>query len=351
MSDDLSQALAELKHNLRRYRRLIISIVAVIGGIWLFQSIFYTVKAEEEGVVLRFGRHVASTPPGLHTKYPWPVDQVILVPIESVQKLEFGFNTVQARRRTQYGVSTSASQDVARMLTGDLNLAHVEWAVHYRINDAERYLFALGSEHGRGGVRDQRRVVEETIRDVSESVMRQLVGNVSVDEVLTTGRDKLAGDAKKSIQDYLDGFECGISILAVKLQTVSPPELVKDAFDSVNRARQRKEQVVNEARGERNRRVPEARGKRDRVIAEAEGYLDRVVKTATGRAHAFLAKLAEYRKAPDVTRTRLYLETMEKVMSEVDDITILDESVGSVLPLLDLTGSGAGPLRGKGGAR
>ena len=140
-------------------------------------------------------------------------------------------------------------------------------------------------------------------------------------------------------------------ILAVKLQTVSPPELVKDAFDSVNRARQKKEQVVNEARGERNRRVPEARGQRDRMIAEAEGYLDRVVKTATGRANAFLAKLAEYRKAPDVTRTRLYLETMEKVMSEVDDIIILDESVRGVLPLLDLTGSRAGPLPGKGGAR
>jgi len=150
MSDDLNQALAELRYNLRRYRRLILAIGIVVFALWLIQSTFYTVKTEEQGVLLRFGRHVDSTPPGLHFKFPWPIDQVVLVPIERIQKLEFGFHTVMAGRRTQYGEQTPALQDVARMLTGDLNLVHVEWAVHYRINDAARYLFALAPEQGQG---------------------------------------------------------------------------------------------------------------------------------------------------------------------------------------------------------
>lgn len=330
MAQELDQALDELKLVLRKYRRLIVLGVVVFGGVSLIRTTFYTVKADEEGVVLRFGEHLKSTGPGLHTKLPWPIDQAIRVPIQRAQRLEFGFATLAAGRQSQYRQPSARDIDIARMLTGDLNLAHVEWIVQWRIHDAAKFLFTLG------GARSQTEVVEDAIRDVSETVMRGLVGDVSVDEVLTTGRDRIAGDAKLLIQKYLDGFDCGVTIMTVKLQTVSPPEKVKDAFDSVNRARQRKEQVVNEARGERNRLVPAARGKRDRAIAESEGYKDRVVKTATGRANAFLSKLAEFRKAPEITRERLYLETMEEVLGQIDDIVVLDQSLNGILPLLDL---------------
>ena len=345
MSQEFDQAMFELKYALRRYRRLITVIIVVVVGLWFFEQTFYSVKADEEGVLLRFGAHVASTDPGLHMKFPWPVDRAIRVPIRRVKTLEFGFATLEAGRQTRYRSPSMADADMARMLTGDLNLAHVEWIVQYRISDAAKFLFKIG------GARSQTEAVEDTIRDVAETAVRKLVGDVSVDEVLTIGRDRVATDAKLEIQKYLDGFDCGIQIVTVKLQTVSPPEPVKDAFDAVNRARQNKERVVNEARGERNRLIPEARGLRDRAIAEAEGYHQRVVKTARGRANAFLSKLAEYKKAPEVTRARLYLETMEEVLAEVRNVVIIDDSVGGVLPLLNLDETGSLPLAGKGGSR
>ena len=345
MSDDFSRAVYEFKANLRRYRRLITVLVIVIGGIMLVESMFYSVQADEEGVVLRFGEHIKSTSPGLHFKWPWPIDEAVRVPIQKVRTMEFGSrSSTRPDRRTPFG-ETAAPGEVARMLTGDLNLAHVEWIVQYRIHDAAKYLFQLG------GARHQEAIVEDAIRDVSESVMRRLVGDVSVDDVLTTGRDRIAGEAKREVQQALDEFDCGITIVTIKLQTVSPPDPVKDAFDSVNRARQNKERAINEARGERNRLVPEARGKRDRAIAEAEGYMDRVVRTATGRANAFRDKLREYEKAPEVTRIRLYLETMEEVLAQVGDVVILDESVRGVLPLLNLDRTALTPVARKGGGR
>jgi membrane protease subunit HflK len=179
--------------------------------------------------------------------------------------------------------------------------------------------------------------VPDTINDVSESVMRKLVGDSSIDYVLTIGREQLAKEAEELIQEELDSFEAGVDIITVKLQTTSPPtEAVKDAFQEVNRARQKKEQVVNEALGERNSKIPAARGAKDKMIAEAEGYQNRIVLETTGQISAFLAQLAEYEKAPDVTRQRLYLETMEEVLSQVGSKTIIDESVRGVLPLLNL---------------
>ncbi len=177
--------------------------------------------------------------------------------------------------------------------------------------------------------------------------MRKLVGDASVDEVITIGRDQIASDARVEIQKMLNKFETGVDVVTVKLQSATPPDEVKDAFDAVNRAKQNKERAINEARGERNRQVPAARGKRDQAISEAQGYHERVVKTTTGRVNAFLAQLAEYEKAPEVTRTRLYLETMEEILSAVDSKIIIDESVRGLLPFLNL-GEGAS---NKGGAR
>jgi membrane protease subunit HflK len=237
------------------------------------------------------------------------------------------------------------------MLTGDLNLAHVEWIVQYRIKDSKDYLFQIG------GHPDSKLAVEDTIRDVSESVMRKSVGDASVDEVITIGRDQIASDAKVEIQKMLNEYKAGIEIVTVKLQAATPPEEVKDAFDEVNRARQNKERVVNEAMGERNRMVPAARGQRDRIISEAEGYRERVVRETQGRANAFVAQLAEFEKAPEVTEARLYLTAMEEVLGQAESTTVIDESIRGLLPLLNLEAGGgwkASPARQtkmKGGAK
>jgi membrane protease subunit HflK len=240
------------------------------------------------------------------------------------------------------------------MLTGDLNLAQVEWVVQYRVSDPVKYLFNIGdveyistSRLPAGVWSDPNPAVPDTIRDVSESVLRKLVGDNSVDAVLTFGREKIAADAKLEIQRMLNSYDAGVQIVTVKLQSTSPPEDVKDAFQEVNRARQNKERVVNEAEGERNRQIPAAEGKRDQAVSEAEGYAERVVLETKGEIAAFQAKLAEYEKAPDVTKTRLYLEAMEEVLGGVGEKTIIDESVQGVLPLLNLDrGNSRTPLRG-----
>jgi membrane protease subunit HflK len=248
--------------------------------------------------------------------------------------------------------------DVSEMLTGDLNLAQVEWIVQYRVKDPAAYLFQIGDVERispevlpAGVAYDPNAAVPDTIRDVSESVLRRLVGDASVDAVLTLGRETIAADAKLEIQQMLDEFDAGVEIATVKLQSTSPPEEVKDAFQEVNRARQNKERVVNEAEGDRNRKIPAARGEKDKAISEAEGYKERIVLETEGRVSAYLAQLAEYEKAPEVTRTRIYLEAMEEVLAGVNQKTILDESVKGLLPLLNLDAATGQTATGKGGGR
>jgi membrane protease subunit HflK len=259
------------------------------------------------------------------------------------------------------GRHTAYAQDeddlaVAEMLTGDLNLGHVEWIVQYRISDPLGYLFKLADTENRpggflSGSSEVNPAVPDTIRDISESVMRKLVGDSSIDYVLTIGRQQLAKNAETLIQEELDAFESGVDIVTVKLQTTSPPTVkVQEAFQEVNRARQEKEKVVNEALGERNSIIPAARGQRDKAIAEAEGYESRVVLETNGRVNAFLAQLTEYEKAPDVTRQRLYLEAMEEILSQAESLTIIDESVRGILPVLNLDESVA-PTASRQGAR
>lgn len=344
--EEFNRALYELSRFLRQRRPVVTVIAIVIAGIIAMESMFYTVRADEQGVVLRFGRHVRLTEPGLHSKLPWPIEKVQQVPVALVQTLEFGFATLEAGRVSRFAKPTEDMLDASRMLSGDLNLAQVEWIVQYRIHDAAKYLFKIGGDHG-----DARSAVESIISDVSETVMRRLVGDVSVDDVLTTGRDQIATAAEHEIQAFLDRFDSGIAIVTVRLQSVSPPDPVKDAFDGVNRARQNKERVVNEARGERNRLIPEARGRRDRTIAEAEGYREKETRSARGRANAYAAKLAEYEKSPQVTRARLYLESMEEVLGQVGDIVVIDDSLRGVLPLLNLDARTPAPLTTKGATR
>jgi len=351
MAKDMNEIEFLLRDFYNRYRGRIRLAIVVLLVLWIMGSVFYQVDAESEGVVLRLGKYVRTSQPGLHGKLPWPIESVSKVPIRLIQTLEFGFATARPGRVTQYSPMTRNQETIARMLTGDLNLAHVEWIVQYRIKDAKDYLFQIG------GTPDSKLAVEDTIRDVSESVMRELVGDASVDEVITIGRDQIASDAKVKMQKMLNQYKAGVEIVIVKLQAATPPEEVKDAFDEVNRARQNKERVVNEAMGERNRMVPAARGQKDRIISEAEGYRERIVRETTGRTNAFLAQLTEFEKAPEVTQTRLYLSAMEEILAQAESKMVIDESIRGLLPLLNLDAggaSGAGPASRtmmKGGAK
>lgn len=332
-----------IRYYAKRYRGRIVLGAAALLVVLVLSSVFYTVEADSEGVVLRFGKYSDTTMPGLHAKWPWPIETAIIVPVQKIQTLEFGFTTLRSGQFTQYTPSPSEHETMARMLTGDLNLAHVEWIVQYRIKNAQHYLFRIG------GHVVIKIAVESMIRNAAEAVMRQLVGDRSVDEVITRGREEIASEAKLGIQEMLDNFESGVEVVTVKLQSATPPEAVKDAFDAVNRARQNKERVVNEAQGERNRVIPAARGQRDRAISEAEGYQERTVLEMTGRTNAFLAQLIEYEKAPEVTRMRLYLEAMEEILTNVEGITVIDVSVGGLVPLLNLDAADLTANRRRGG--
>lgn len=329
-----------------KWTRVALIALAVVVALLIGWSCFYRIEASDEGVVLTFGApgdKVAQ--PGLHMKLPWPIQTVYKVPVQRIQSLEFGFETSDPGRRTVYRPQTAADMEVAEMLTGDLNLGHVEWIVQYRVKNPVDYLFKVGSTERvnpaslpSGSSSDVNPAVPDAISDISESVMRKLVGDSSIDYVLTIGREQLAKQAEELIQEELDGFEAGVDIVTVKLQTTSPPtDQVQNAFQEVNRARQKKEQVVNEAIGERNSKIPAARGAKDKMIAEAEGYQERVILETTGKINAFLAQLEEYEKAPEVTRKRLYLEAMEEVLAQAGGKTIIDESVSGVLPLLNLS--------------
>ena len=297
----------------------IVVLVVVVLGV---AGSFYSVSADSEGVVLRFGDYHATTSPGLHGKLPFGIDRVAIVPVKKVETIEFGFQTVKAGRRTQYA-TTPQMEEEKLMLTGDLNMAAVEWVVQYKISNAKDYLF---------NVED----VEDTIRDVSFAVMNRLVGDRSVDETITAGREALGREARKETQSILDAYGCGIEIVALTLQNATPPEPVKAAFEDVNAAQQDKSKIINMALAKRNELIPAAKGEKQKKIAEAKGYREEKVRSATGRAQALLAQYAEYEKRPRETRLRLFMETMEEVYKRAGRKIIIDPDVKGVLPFLDL---------------
>lgn len=306
-------------------------LVAFVVVAFAVATSVYSVPADSEAVVLRFGRYRSTELPGLHGKLPFGMDRARIVPVKRVHSMEFGFHTVQPGRRTQYRV-TPQQKEAALTLTGDLNMASVDWVVQYRVRDAKAYLFKVQE-------------VEDTIRNVSEAVMNALVGDRSVDEVITTGREELAAEAREKTQKVLDGYDCGIDLVALTLQDATPPDPVKDAFDAVNRARQEKDRIKNQAKAERNRLIPAARGAKERKIKEADGYRAEKIRTAQGEAKALLARYEAYEKNPEETRLRLFMEAMEVVYQQAGRKIIVDPEVKGILPLLDL-GSAA-----KGGAR
>ncbi len=301
-------------------------LVAIVLGVALLFTSFYTIDPEEVGVVMRFGRFIKTTDPGLHLKIPFGVDQVIRVPVQRQLKQEFGFRTVATGVRSQF----RPEPDEALMLTGDLNAALVEWVVQYRIIDPERYLFRV-------------RGVDDTLRDLSEAVMREVVGDRTVNEVVTIGRQEIADLVEQKLQAVCDQYETGIAIDQVVLQDVNPPDAVKASFNEVNEAEQERETLINQAQQAYNDRIPKARGQAERTIEEARGYaLDRVNR-AEGEAARFEDLYRAYSLAPEVTRRRMYLETMAKVIPGAGKKLIVDDDLQGLLPLLDLkTGSQGG---------
>jgi len=311
--------------------------LAVLALVILFGS-FYTVDPEEVGVVLRFGRYVREGGPGLNFKLPLGMESVTKVPVERQLKEEFGFRTEVPGVRTEY--SKDKFDEESLMLTCDLNITDFEWVVQYRIVDARKYLFK---------VRD----VRATFRAMTEAVVREAVGDRTVNEVLTVGRQEVASQVEHKLQALCDQYETGLKVEQVVLQNVNPPAKVKPSFNAVNQAQQEREERINTAQREYNQVIPRARGEAEQTIEQAQGYaLDRVNR-AKGDAARFVALYDEYHKAPEVTRKRLYLETMGKVLPKAGKKIVVDDSVKGVLPLLDLDGRkappAAAPKKGEGG--
>lgn len=289
---------------------------------------FYTVQPDEQAVVLRFGRLHTVSDPGFHLKLPFHIDEVQLFPTLRVLKEEFGFRTLKAGKRTEY--SKQRFDDESLMLTGDLNIADVQWIVQFRFTDPKQLYFHLDEPI-------------QTVRDVAESVVRQVVGNRTVDHALTTGRNHIQERARELMQQVLDTYDCGIRVTSLQLQNVTPPEPVQASFNDVNTAEQDMEKFENDALAQLNREIPNAKGEAKRRLDRALGYKIDRINTAQGDVARFLGILPEYRKAPEVTRTRLFLETMRSVLPFVTELTILDQDNQGLLPHFD--------LKGKGGAR
>ncbi len=297
-------------------------IPAVIIGLWLLWSTVYTVAPEEVGVVLTFGKYTKLTDPGLHFKLPAPIQVVWKVPVQRQLKEEFGFRTVTAAVRSQF----DSAGDESAMLTGDLNVAVVEWTTQYRVSDPYLYMFRV-------------RNITETFRDMNEAVMRTVVGDRSVTEVLTVGRQEIASEVERRLQEMCDQYETGIRVEQIVLQDVNPPDPVRPSFNEVNQAQQERERMINDARAQYNREVPAARGEALRAVEQAEGYAVGRVNRAEGDAARFQAVYESYRRAPEVTRRRLYLETMLDLLPSIRQKVVIDQDINGLLPLLNLQGA------------
>ena len=326
MSDEYYRKPPDFKFDtlqLEPFKKYIIPVAFVFAIIIIGYSSIYTVKANQEAAILRFGKYLRTVGPGLQIKLPFGIDKIYLGEVKRIYNEEFGYRTLTSGRESVIDYDFRGAKDVSLMLTGDRNCAEVNWVVRYKIKDLKEFLF---------NVRD----VKSTIRDVSEAVMRRTVGDRSIDEVLTIGRRDIEEITRKEMEDILDLYGCGIDIQVVNLKGVNPPEQVKDAFDAVNKAVQFREQIINEAEGKKNKIIPAARGKAEQVIKEAEGYKVKRINEATGDTKAFLAVWGEYEKAKDVTRRRLYLETMSRVIPECEEIYIIDKDQKGILPFLNL---------------
>ncbi len=314
---DIDEVLAKI----RRFRGIILAGIILLAVAVAVLTMIYTVQPEEQAVVKRFGAVIKTTGPGLHFKLPFGIDQVQHVATERVLKEEFGFRTEQTGQPTRY--VDQAFPDESLMLSGDLNIIDVEWVVQYRIADPIKFLYSM-------------REPVRTLRDISESVMRRVVGNNLGSEILTIARVNIANSTREEIQDAMRRYETGIHVVTVELQNVVPPQAVQPAFNEVNEARQEQERMINEANRQRNEAIPRARGSANRIIDEAEGYAVERTNMALGEAARFKAIFEDYQQAPEVTRRRMYLETLTEILPQVGSVLVMQDDTGAPLPLLHL---------------
>jgi membrane protease subunit HflK len=325
--DDLFRMGRELRDRLRSSRRLLGTIVVAVVALAAMVSSYYQVEPDEVGLVTRFGRFVRTCEPGPHGKIPFGIERVQKVPVQRQLKQEFGFRTARADIQSTFHKDEKTASE-SLMLTGDLNVATVEWIVQYKISDPYKYLFKL-------------RDVEETFRLMAEASMRTVVGDHSVTELLTVGRESIAAKAKELLSNLCKLYDNGISVQQLVLQDVDPPESVKPSFNAVNQAIQERERAINEAWAEYNQEIPRARGLAEQKIEAAEGFAVDRVNRAKGDAQRFTALEEEYRKSPEVTRTRLYLETMSAVLPNAGKKLIFDEKAKGILPMFPLGPQGS----------
>jgi modulator of FtsH protease HflK len=321
-ADDFLRLARDARQKIGRSRNIIGIVALVIIGLAALSGSYYQVEPDEVGLVTRFGRFTRTTNPGPHGKIPFGIEQVQKVPVERQLKQEFGFRTVRADVQSTYQ-KDEKTQAESLMLTGDLNVATVEWIVQYKIADPYKYLFKL-------------RDVEETFRLMAEASMRTVVGDHSVTELLTVGRESIAAKAKELLSNLCRLYDNGIAVQQLVLQDVDPPESVKPSFNAVNQAIQERERAINEAWAEYNQEIPRARGLAEQKVEAAEGYAVDRVNRAKGDAQRFVALEEEFRKAPEVTRTRIYLETLSAVLPAAGRKLIFDEKAKGILPLFPL---------------
>jgi len=309
-------------------RKLAVPFLVVVVVLTVGFKGFYTVQENENAVVMRFGKFHATTPPGFHFCIPF-VDEILKVNVTEERRIRLPFGTSGER-------VDNASEEATLMLTGDLNASSVEWTLQWRIEDPKEKLFSFYDPRDP----ESDRYLEQVIVMAANSVMNRLVGDYSIDEVLTEKRPEIRLAARTATQDILDRYECGVTITDLQMQRVRPPAKVRPAFDAVNSAIQQRDKLENEANKERNELIPTARAEADKKIREAEGYASRRKAEVNGEIEALLAKYAAYSQAPDVTRKRLYLEAMEKVLNQVEEKVIIDSKLNQVLPLLQLNDGG-----------
>lgn len=290
----------------------------VIALLWLGSGI-YTVRQDEQGVVFRFGQAVGLSDPGIHYHWPAPFERVEKERVSEVKRLEVGFRTISVSPTPRYQKVTTESM----MLTGDENIVDVELIVQYRIRDLENYLFR---------VNDQRKA----IKDVTEAALRQVIGQHTIDEALTEGKLEIQEEIQQQVQEVLDLYQLGVRVDQAKLQTVSVPQEVDHAFKDVASAREDRIRLQNEAEAYRNDIIPKTRGEAEKMIREAEAYKVERVKRSQGDADRFVEVLGEYRKAKDVTETRMYLETMEKILPGMQKFVVESDGKGGILNVLNL---------------
>jgi membrane protease subunit HflK len=299
-------------------------LLAIVFGLFSAMTAYVTVPSDSEGVIQRFGKYKKTIGPGLHPQLPWGIDRVTILPVKRQLKQEFGFATPGAQNPGQSVGGTEAELE-RQMVTGDLNAALVEWVVQYRISNPTRFLFEV-------------RMPNETLRYISESVMREVVGDRTVDEVITIGRQEIEMEALLKMQALSTKYALGVSIDQVQLKDINPPQPVQASFNEVNQAQQEKEKLINEARRDYNKVIPLAEGEKDQRIREADGYRLKRINEAEGNASRFSALFSEYQKAPEVTLRRIYIETLQEALTQVSAKVIVDQSSTGILPLLNLTG-------------